>query len=114
VSIKAPAPNDLVRDCLHYLRVVRRIFAFRNNSGATKVGNRFVRFGEPGSPDILGILQGGRMLCVEAKTGKGRLSASQGAWLALAREAGALVIVARSVTELDDLLGEAGYGKVLS
>jgi len=44
---------------LEYLWI-RGIFCWRNNTGATRVGNsrRFVHFGFPGSSDILGELPG--------------------------------------------------------
>ena len=38
----------------------------RCNSGAARVGNRFIRFGWPGCPDVLGQLKDGRLLGVEA------------------------------------------------
>ena len=48
----------------------------RMNSGAYSVGEgkgrRFVRFGFPGCPDILGMLKGGALLAIECKTATGR------------------------------------------
>ena len=40
----------------------------RMNSGAAKVGDRFIRFGWPGCPDVLGQLKDGRLLGVEVKS----------------------------------------------
>ena len=34
------------------------------NSGAAKVGNRFIRFGITGCPDVLGQMRDGRLLGV--------------------------------------------------
>ena len=42
-------------------------WAERMNTGAARVGNRFIRFGWPGCPDVLGQLKGGRLLGVEVK-----------------------------------------------
>ena len=60
------AESDVLRGCLDYLKM-KNIFCYRNNSGATKVGSRFIRFGYKGSSDIIGILPDGRFLAVECK-----------------------------------------------
>lgn len=41
------------------------VWCERMNSGAAKIGNRFIRFGFAGCPDVLGQLRDGRMLGVE-------------------------------------------------
>ena len=41
------------------------VWCERMNSGAAKVGGRFIRFGWPGCPDVLGQLKDGRLLAVE-------------------------------------------------
>jgi hypothetical protein len=51
--------------------------AWRNNSGSTKVDNRFIVFGVPGQGDISGILKDGRRIEIECKFGKGRQSEQQ-------------------------------------
>ena len=57
----------LVKACL-ILLAARGIFAWRNNSGALRVGPRFVRFGLVGSSDILAVLPPqGRLLAIECK-----------------------------------------------
>ena len=45
----------------------------RMNSGAVRIGGRFVRFGWPGCPDVLGQLKDGRLLGVEVKGPAGKL-----------------------------------------
>src|SRR5258708_6451254 len=66
MSIKAPSEAALVKAVLGYLRVVRRWPAWRNQTGALRVGRRLVRFGEVGSADVLGLIPpGGRLLAVE-------------------------------------------------
>lgn len=107
--MKAPREQDLVRTCLQYL-ALRGIPAWRANCGAMKVGRRYVRFGTPGQPDILGLLgPNGRLLCVELKSPRGRLRPEQRAWLEAAGKAGALCVVARSLQELREALAAAGY-----
>ena len=44
----------------------------RMNSGAVRIGGRFVRFGWKGCPDVLGQLKDGRLIGVEVKAPKGR------------------------------------------
>jgi hypothetical protein len=68
-----------------------------------------MRFGKKGSSDILGILPGGRMLCIECKANTGRLSPEQKQFLADAGELGALALVVRGWWELDEALRNAGY-----
>jgi hypothetical protein len=109
-NTKNKTPESLVLDdCLQYLEI-RGIYHWRNNTGAVQVRpGEFVRFGKKGSSDILGILPGGRMLCVECKARGGRLSPEQKQFLADAGELGALALVVRGWWELDEALREAGY-----
>lgn len=97
--MKKYTETDLVRDCLKYLNL-RNVYAWRNNTGGLKKGDHFIRFGSVGSPDILGILPYGRLLCVECKVGKNKLSRSQEDWLKRAAEAGAKTCVVYSLEEL--------------
>lgn len=105
--MKKTSETSVVNACLDLLRL-KRIKAWRNNVGAMKVGKRFVRFGEAGSPDILGILPGGRALCVECKFGHNDTTETQDTWLDEARVAGALVAVVWDVQELDSILERNG------
>jgi hypothetical protein len=106
MATRAPESSQLVRACLQLL-ALRGTRAWRNNSGAASVGGRYVRFGDPGSPDIFGILApSGRLLAVECKTGQGRLNPAQRAWMASAEAAGAACLVVRSVAELERWLAE--------
>ena len=77
----------------------------RQNSGAVRVGGRFVRFGWVGCPDVLGQLNDGRLLGVEVKAPKGRTSPEQVAFLERIRAAGGVAFVAR---DLRDVLREMG------
>lgn len=107
-----------------------RVKVFRNNTGAVVVKeeedtldptkpfgiptpkkSRFVRFGQEGSPDIIGfIAPSGRFLGIEVKTKTGKVSESQAKWIQEAVQMGAVCTVVRSVEEtmqfLDDVLGE--------
>ena len=98
--------TSLVKSCLTYLHA-KGVMAWRNNSGGIVKEKRFIRFGEVGSPDILGCLgYTGRLLAIECKVGRNKLSEAQESWLARAEQRGALVIVARSVDDLVAHFGE--------
>lgn len=61
----------VLKDCLNYLNL-KNIFAWRQNSGAAKVGKRFIKFTSiNGISDIIGICPDGRFLAVECKRYKG-------------------------------------------
>ena len=82
-------------------------WAERQNSGAAKVGNRFIRFGWPGCPDILGQLRDGRFLGCEVKAAKGKLRPEQSLFLARINQAGGLGFVARNCRDVFNALGQA-------
>ena len=77
----------------------------RMNSGAARIGARFVRFGFVGCPDVLGQLRDGRLLGVEVKAKDGRLRPEQAVCLERIRGAGGVGFVAR---DLRDVLRELG------
>lgn len=69
----------------------------RMNSGAARMGGRFVRFGWPGCPDVLGQLQDGRLLGVEVKSPTGKLRPEQTVFLERIRSAGGVAFMARDL-----------------
>lgn len=92
--------KEIQHGILDYLRM-KGIFVWRNNTGAFKVGDRFIRTGMKGLPDILGVLQGGKLLAIEVKRESGRVSPEQEEVLLRLKNAGAVAFVARS---LDDVI----------
>lgn len=72
----------------------------RMNSGAVKIGNRFVRFGWPGCPDVLGQLKDGRLIGVEVKSKTGRLRPEQTIFLERIRSAGGVAFMARDCRDV--------------
>lgn len=75
-------------------------WAERMNSGAAKVGNRFIRFGWTGCPDVLGQLMDGRLLGVEVKAPAGRLRTEQAVFLERINQAGGMGFVARNCRDV--------------
>ena len=92
---------NLVMACLQVLWG-KRIFAWKNNSGSALIHKRFVRFGEPGSPDIIGMLPNGQFLGVECKIGRDILSLKQREFHQKITDNGGMVVVAHD--SVDDLL----------
>jgi len=72
----------------------------RMNSGAAKVGGRFIRFGWMGCPDVLGQLKDGPLLGVEVKAEKGRLRPEQSVFLERIRTAGGVAFMARDCKDV--------------
>lgn len=81
------------------------VWCERMNSGAAKVGNRFIRFGWPGCPDVLGQLKDGRMLGVEVKGPTGKLRPEQAVFLERIRGAGGVAFMARDCRDVFRELG---------
>jgi hypothetical protein len=76
------------------------VWCERMNSGAAKVGNRFIRFGWPGCPDVLGQLRDGRLLGVEVKGPTGKLRPQQTVFLDRIRGAGGVAFMARDCRDV--------------
>jgi hypothetical protein len=105
--VKIPE-SDVMKDVDQVL-TAWNIFHWRNNTGVTRIGKRFVRFGYPGSADWLGICHDGRFLAVECKRPRGgRLTAKQTDFLDRIRRYGGVALVVTGVNDLLEKLKEAG------
>lgn len=97
--------TSLVNACLWWCKA-HGIKAEKMNSGAIEGKHgRFVRFGFPGCPDILGTMPGGTSIAIECKTGTGRLTPEQDEYRRDVESLGAVFVLAR---ELDDLARALG------
>ena len=76
------------------------VWCERMNSGAAKIGNRFIWFGFTGCPDVLGQLRDGRLLGVEVKSPKGKLRPEQAFMLERINGAGGVGFVARNCLDV--------------
>lgn len=83
------------------------IWCERMNTGAARIGGRFIRFGFTGCPDVLGQLNDGRLLGVEVKAPGGRLRTEQAIFLERINQAGGLGFVARNCRDVFAALGQA-------
>ena len=103
MAIRAPKEKDILRSIRQYLDL-RRVLYLRNNSGALRdASNRPVRFGQPGSADLI-LCFGGRFVSLEVKGPRGKLTELQEGWARAVRLAGGVALVVRSVDELADAL----------
>jgi len=92
--------KEIQAQIIEYLKL-KRIFFWRNNIGAGQLkGGRFVRFGVPGAPDLF-VLKEGKLIGIEVKRAKTKLSPLQEEFGAEMQKNGATYIVAR---DLDDVM----------
>ncbi len=110
--MKKQTETSLVKAIIEFLRL-KGVYAWRNNSGAFAAegvtGRRFVRFGLPGSADVLAVVPPrGRLLAVEAKIGRNQPTDMQLHFGAAINDAGGLWLVVRSLADLDELLTAEG------
>jgi len=98
-AVKVPE-SAVIAGCLKLLRA-RRWHAWRNNSGAVKSEDRFIRYGVKGSSDIVAVVpKSGRFAAIEAKRpyikgvqAAGKLSDDQKAFLKAVRDANGVAVV---------------------
>lgn len=76
----------------------------RQNSGAAKVGGRFIRFGWRGCSDIIGQLKDGRLLACEVKAPKGKLRVEQQLFIDQVNHAGGVAFMARNYLDVQEAL----------
>jgi hypothetical protein len=91
---------NVQRQILDWLKL-RRVFHWRNNTGAVKLPGRFLRFGWPGSPDIFALSRG-TCYGIEVKALKGKQSLLQHDFQLDFTEAGGIYLLCRS---LEDVIG---------
>lgn len=97
-----PLESDVLADVMHVLEWHPKVaIVYRMNTGAIKRGSRYIRFGFKGSPDIHGVLKGGRALYCETKRPSTDLDEDQIKFRDKALAAGACWFVARRI---DDVL----------
>jgi penicillin-binding protein-related factor A (putative recombinase) len=107
-----PSERDIERAILTWLSYQPECKVWKNKSTGTydPVRKAFRRsndkFSQKGTSDILGIWQG-RMLCIEVKSAKGRLSPEQRQFLHEMSSLGAFCMVARSLQDVVDALASS-------
>jgi len=86
-----------------------RLRIARMNTGAAVLKGRFVRFGVPGTADIVGLIAPtGRMLQIECKAARGKQRDAQLVMQRVVTAMGGLYIVARRIEDVDEALAALG------
>lgn len=101
---KSAEHSKLVNEILLAFGSRRDLTLWKNASGAVKIGERFLRFGLKGSPDIIGIADGGRFVGIEVKTGTARQTPEQKLFEAMVFRRGGLYVLARSLDDVEKAL----------
>ena len=105
--------SNIVTAISTYLQMLEnqgKLIFIRNNSGAYKMGNSFVRFGKAGSPDFFMFLDEGengiygRTLHIEVKNEKGKQNDNQKEYQKNIEALGHRYIIVRSLEEVENLL----------
>jgi hypothetical protein len=98
-SLPKQSEQSLVKEIIYLLNISGH-FVWRNNSGAFRDKNRFIRFGYKGSPDIIGVSKGGRFIGIECKIGKNKPTQFQENFLNEIKDHGGIAIVAYSIDDI--------------
>ena len=93
---------EILKTIMQWL-TLKRFFFFRNNVGAMKTARGFIRFGIPGSPDIILVIKG-QFIGIEVKSGKGEQSIRQKEFQTALEHAGGRYILARSIQDVEKSL----------
>jgi len=98
-----PTEKQIQQAIMQYLDY-KGIWNWRNNSGMMfqqyKGKSYAVRLGLKGSPDIFGVLPGGKWLAIEVKDHKGIVSPEQQEFIDNLNSKGGLAFVARTLEEV--------------
>lgn len=96
--------SEILAQCYNWL-LRNGVFCWRNNTGAHKTeAGHYVRYGAPGSPDIIGILPNGRFIGVEIKSAKGKQSKDQKIFQRRVEKWNGIYIIARSIDDCEKFI----------
>ena len=94
--------HDIQRTILDYLDR-KFIFHYRQNTGAFKKGEHYVKFGTPGAPDIIAVIKG-QYVGIEVKASGGEQSQVQFHFQMHLEAAGGAYILAYSLEDVTRVL----------
>lgn len=96
--------SHVLGECLDWL-AINGFFVWRNNTGCLKAENRFIKFGQPGSADIIGLTKQGRFLSIECKPShSNHQQKKQKIFQKQVEKNGGIYILARDVSDIEILL----------
>jgi hypothetical protein len=99
-----PLEHDIQGAILKYL-TIKRIFHYRQNTGAAKFGKSFVKFGVKGAPDIVCVIKG-QYVGLEIKAKDGEQSQAQFNFQVQLEAAGGTYLLCYSLEDVIRKLGE--------
>jgi len=101
-----PTPEGAIKQAIcQYLATAHKDIVFWMNASVGIRGRKNnSRYQRNGTADILGILPGGRILAIEVKAPKGKLTDEQVAFLDLVNNMGGIAGVCRNVSDVQHLL----------
>jgi hypothetical protein len=97
---RQPKESEIQKSILDWL-AAKRIFHYRQNTGAVQTETRFFRFGAVGAPDIIAVV-GGRYVGIEVKAPRGNQSPAQREFEGRLRMAGGVYVLARSIEDVEE------------
>lgn len=104
--------SNLVNEILLLCGSRRDCRIWQNNTGAAQIGNRYIRYGKVGSPDIIGFTSDGKFLGFECKTGKAVKSKPQIVFHKIATRYGCRVITVNHASEAVAFLDGLNLDKI--
>lgn len=104
IRTKESTIQTAIEEYLKILENKKKLIYIKNNSGAMKVGDRYIRFGRPGSPDFIVFIQGGGTLHLEVKNETGRQNKAQRGYQSLIEGLSHRYYIARSVEDVQRIL----------
>lgn len=97
--------QKLVDDILFAVGSMSNVRVWPRQVGVTSIEGRVIAYGLPGETDIQGIIAPqGKMLCLEVKTGKGRLTEPQERYRDMIVRFGGVWACCRSVKDAMDVV----------
>ena len=100
--------SDSLTEVLQALRTHNTVaWVRRQNTGAAKVGGRFIKLGWAGCTDLLGMMKDGRLIAVECKRPKGgTLSIELAYFISMVNQFGGCAFIANSAIDVLKNLGD--------
>lgn len=106
--ITKPLEKDIQQQILAMVKMHPKVaLIWRQNTGAMKLDNRYVRFGFPGISDLLGFTTNGRIICLEVKRKGEHPTPQQGQFLGMVRTYGGIAAVVHGAQEAWNVMERA-------
>lgn len=105
---RGPTPEGAILQTIKHGLRARGVPFWRIGVGGVTMGERFVKLGDAGLPDLVALVPGRGAVFLEVKAPSGRLSREQVAFRDACRRAGANHVVARSWEDVEPWLAASG------